>query len=272
MRVLVIVSAILACISGYWVEAVNERRIVVVVASYNNKNWYQKNLASLFEQEYNNFHIIYIDDASPDGTGNLVEAYVKQCGQEHRITLIKNAERMGALANHYRAIHSCNDTDIIAICDGDDWLPNKYILRYLNLVYADSSIWLTYGQFTQFPSSDKGFCCPMPADVVEQNAFRNFTHIPSHMRTFYAGLFKKIKQEDLLDEHGQFLDMCADVASMFPMIEMACNHFKFIPWIMYVYNDSNVLSDHRVSRQHQHEVDLLIRSRPRYERLTQLFT
>src|SRR3989304_6153185 len=46
----------------------NEKPIVVVIPSYNNKQWYQKNLDSVLTQNYHNFRIIFIDDASPDGT------------------------------------------------------------------------------------------------------------------------------------------------------------------------------------------------------------
>ena len=42
--------------------------------------------------------------ASPDGTGNLVEQYIKERKLENKILLIKNNERCGALANIYRAI------------------------------------------------------------------------------------------------------------------------------------------------------------------------
>lgn len=55
--------------------------MVVVIPSYKNAQWYECNLASVFEQTYKNYSVIYIDDASPDKTGYLVQAYVKKNGQ-----------------------------------------------------------------------------------------------------------------------------------------------------------------------------------------------
>jgi hypothetical protein len=111
----------------------------------------------------------------------------------------------------------------------------------------------------------------MPKNIVERNVFREYTHNPGHLRTFYAGLFKQIKKEDLMHE-GEFLRMCADNAVMFPMIEMARNgHFKFINRVLLVWNGANDLNDHKVVRGLQYQLDKLIRSRSRYDTIESPF-
>ncbi|MDR3550764.1 MAG: glycosyltransferase [Candidatus Babeliales bacterium] len=240
-----------------------EREIVIMTASYNNKDWYRWSLDSIFAQQYQNYRVIYVDDFSTDGTADLVESYVKEKGQEHRFTLIRNTEHKGAVANHYHAIHTCDDRAIIAIVDGDDGISSPYVLQFLNQIYADNNVWLTYGQFIEYPTGIRGFCQDMPHYVVANNSFRDFIDIPSHMRTFYAGLYKQIKKEDLM-LNGEFLVMLADIAAMFPMIEMARYHFKFIPEILYIYNAANVINDHKVSKTLQRGLDLMVRARPRY--------
>jgi glycosyltransferase involved in cell wall biosynthesis len=188
------------------IPVLEEKRFVIVTASYNNKDWYQWNLDSVFSQNYKNFHLIYIDDCSTDGTGQLVEQYIKERGLENQVTLCCNPENRGALANHYNAIHSCADTDIIINLDGDDALADSEVLSYMNRVYADPNIWLTYGQFMEMPSKSIGFCHPMPHSVIVHSSFRSYGDTPSHMRTFYAGLYKKIKKEDLMI-NGLFFNM-----------------------------------------------------------------
>lgn len=252
--------------AGPRMNVLEEKHFVIVTASYNNKDWYRWNLDSLVNQNYKNYRIIYIDDFSTDGTADLVAEYIKEHNLEDRITLIINTERQGALKNHYDAIHSCQDSDIIINVDGDDALAHSMVLNYMNRVYANPGIWLTYGQFMEMPSKNIGFCHAMPSHVIMHNDFRGYGDTPSHMRTFYAGLYKKIKKEDLMID-GQFFDMDADIATMFPMIEMARDHFKFISKVVYLYNGENPINDHKKSKGRQRELDLYIRSLPRYAKI-----
>ncbi len=38
----------------------------------------KKNLNSIFQQKYDNFHVVYIDDASKDGTPDMVRDYAQK--------------------------------------------------------------------------------------------------------------------------------------------------------------------------------------------------
>jgi len=251
-------------------EIVNGESPMVVVASYNNAEWYQKNLDSIFDQKYNNYRVIYVDDCSPDGTGQLVEDYINEKGQRDRVTLIRNQVRKRALENLYDTISSCDDREIVVIVDGDDWLAHANVLKRLNSLYANTSLWMTYGQFESYPSGNIGFNKAMPREVVKNNRFRYHKNQPSHLRTFYARLFKLVKKEDLLYQ-GDFLTMTYDVAIMMPMIEMAGWHHKFIPDVLYVYNEGNPISDHRVDRSLQHRLDVYIRDKEPCQPLKKLF-
>jgi len=41
-------------------------------------NRYKRNLESIFQQEYTNYKVYYIDDHSKDKTAELVEQYIKE--------------------------------------------------------------------------------------------------------------------------------------------------------------------------------------------------
>lgn len=245
-------------------DAHGERAIVIVTASYNNRKWYKQNLDSIFSQHYSNYRVIYVDDCSPDNTGDLVEQYIEEKGQQHRVTLIKNKERRRALANLYYAITSCADNEIVALVDGDDFLAHKNVLATLNKTYANNDIWLAYSQFKMVPSESIGWGQAYPEEIIQRNEFRQYGHTPTHLRTFYAGLFKKINREDLMQD-GDFFRMTYDMAMMLPMVEMARNgHYAFIPDVLYLYNEMNAISDHVVDKDLQRSLDLMIRSKKRY--------
>lgn len=50
----------------------------IVVPTFNNaiKERYLNNIKSIVMQDYSNFHVVVIDDASTDGTGALIKAYL----------------------------------------------------------------------------------------------------------------------------------------------------------------------------------------------------
>ena len=65
--------------------------------------------------------------------------------------------------------------------------------------------------------------------------------------------------------------MCADIAAMFPMIEMARDHFMFCPIPLLEYNVANPINDHRVAYDMQLECDRIIRARKRYDKVESPF-
>lgn len=244
----------------------NIKRFVVVVPSYNNVKWCQKNIESVLNQSYEHFRLIFTDDASTDGTFEKVQELVSQSHRVNKCTLIKNKTRLGALHNLYNMIHSCDDDEIIITLDGDDWLPDHKVLTTLEKIYSDNNIWMTYGQYQNYPDKARGISQAIPDHIVKSNSFRGHQWSSSHLRTFYSWLFKCIKQEDLM-RNGQFFTMTWDFAIMFPMLEMAGEHSKFISEILYVYNLENPINDHKVDVQLQRDLDKHIRSMPKYRKM-----
>lgn len=251
-----------------------EVHFVVVVPSFNNEQYYRENLDSIFSQDYPNFRVIYINDASTDRTGELVQAYIKEHGLEKKCTYSENATNKKALYNLYYAIHSCKDTEVIVTVDGDDRLAHSGVLTRVSQEYKNSDVWLTYGQYTYNDGryGATGCCEALDPEVVKNNNFRKYKWCTSHLRTFYAGLFKKIKKEDLMQD-GEFFSIAWDLAILFPMLEMAQERHKFISDILYVYNVETPLNDHKLNHQKQLDTDRYIRnSLLPYSRLQELRT
>lgn len=243
-----------------------EKPMVVFIASYNNSKWVRQNLTSVFDQDYSNYRVIYVDDASLDGTADLVEAFVKERGQESRFHLIRNSVRKGGLCNLYETVTQlCADEEIILNLDGDDWLATPQVFKVVNKAYANKNVWLTHGTLIEYPKNTLGWSIRVPKKIIERNAFRSY-RCPSHLKTFYTWLFKKIHVEDL-KMNGEFFQMTWDQAIMFPMLEMAGNHHVFIPEVLYVYNMTNPISDNQVNAALQRSLEKLIRAKPSYSKL-----
>lgn len=240
-----------------------DTEFVIIVPSFNNAAFVEKNLSSILSQDYPLYRIIYIDDASTDTTLEKVKELVIRYQTEKKFTLIHNEENQGAMANIYKAVTTCDPKEVVCLVDGDDWLKDNTVLSILNAYYANDDVWMTYGQFEHFPSGKIGRCASFDlTDLTQQNT-RKLEWRSTHMKTFYAGLFQQIALKDLMVQ-GKFLETTSDFAMMFPMLDMAATHAVFIPEILYVYNNQNPISIHRIRHLKQRYFASYIRDKENY--------
>lgn len=242
-------------------------KFVVIIPSYKNAPWVESNLKSVFSQTGADYRVLYVDDCSPDDTFEKARQITEEHGQSERVTLIRNTERKGALHNLYDGIHGCDDNEIIVTLDGDDWLAHDRVLGRLMEAYSDPNTWLTYGQYQSYPNNAPGGARQIPGHITRHSGFRQYSWCSTHLRTFYAWLFKNIRKEDLLDSSGKFYPMTWDLAFQFPMLEMGGTHCVFIPDVLYIYNISNPINDHKVNLRLQQTLEKEIRAKPKYDRL-----
>jgi hypothetical protein len=248
-----------------------EKPFVIIIPSYNNSAYCEQNILSVLHQRYDNFRVVFVDDASTDDTFEKVKALVDRSPKKDKVELIRNSENQGSLKNLYKAVHACKDNEIVVRCDGDDLIAQPFVLKKLNKVYADPHVWMTYGNYLDYPTYKQKpqLCQKFPKSVLKSHRFRQYKWVTAHLHTFYAGLFKKISPEHLTKD-GKFLPVSGDVAVILPMLEMAAGHFQFIEEVLYLYNRSNPLSDHLNNRLVlQNSYNRYVRSLPSYQPLEQ---
>lgn len=148
---------------------------------------------------------------------------------------------------------------IVALVDLDDWLLDRHVLMHVAALHR-AGAWVTYGQYVT-TEHRKGHCAPYP-----DTNYRKHPWLASHLKTFRAGLYHRIRPDDL-DVSGAH-----DVAAMLPMLEMAGpDRVKFVPWVSYVYNIGNSLErtqPHKVALERSEEAR--IKAMRPYERLEAL--
>ena len=201
----------------------------LVIIGRNNGASVEKTLESAFSQKYENMRFLYIDDASDDGSFELARDLIYDSGRLGETTLVRNEQQLGHAANLYRAAQSCADGEIIVVLDGDDRLAHEWVLQRLNQYYADPDLWLAYSEYREFPT----FRIGQSRLVGEKDSFRGIPNRPYHLKSFYAALFKKIREQDLVYQ-GQFFPASAELAYMVPLLEMAKDHLQFIPEVLYL--------------------------------------
>ena len=236
----------------------------VITTCYNAEKYIKRCLESLQAQKCKDWVCYVVDDLSTDESRGVVS---KIAWTDPRIILIKNAEKTYQVGN-YRKIMSrgdIEDEDICLTLDGDDWLPDSSVLDKIQEAY-DSGAWITYGQFLQWDGKDyqAGFAqTPLLWDQLRQSRYTT-----THLRTWKAFLWRKIKEEDLRKSDGSPIKAGGDTAFMYPMLEMAGPYRStYIPYFIYVYNVETPGNVHKHSLEDQHATADQIRKRPPYGRL-----
>ena len=237
-------------------------RIKIITPFYNPGEFLENCVSSLMSQKYDDYQVIFVDDCSTDGSFDRLPK------NNPKAIIIKNEIRKTALENiHDTIMNHCDPDDIVVLVDGDDWLPNKAVLSYINDFYNQHDCWMMYGQ-AGWTDGNKGCSFPYQSKEHFDNIRRSPSHsngqpsgyLISHIRTFRAGLYQKIKEQDndfscLKDKTSAFYRMTYDVSMFLPMMEMAgFEKVKYNEKVLYTYNRGNPISDDRVNQKLQWDI------------------
>lgn len=102
-------------------EAVN-KRLAILMATYNGESYISEQIESILSQTYRNWTLYVKDDLSMDSTLSIVRKYA---AIDDRIVLLDSVDKCGAKGN-FTSMMEGIDADYYMFSDQDDvWLPNK---------------------------------------------------------------------------------------------------------------------------------------------------
>ncbi len=220
----------------------------IIVPVFNAEKYIEKCLNSIIKQSYKKFQVKVIDDCSTDSSYELA---LDICARYENFHISKNPRRLGALNNIHHLLSSYikePSKTIDILVDGDDYLYSGDVLNIVNEKYLNTNCLITYGSHL----SSKGVQGKKyPRLIRNFNLYRKYFWYASHLKTFRHDLWLSIDKADLIDRNGRYFSVASDLALMFPMLELAGNRQEFIKDLLYVYNDQNPISDHKIRRKEQ---------------------
>ena len=120
--------------------------VSIAMATWNGARYLRQQLDTLYRQTWQNLEVVVSDDASTDGTAEILAEYATSRGLRYSV----NASRLGLVQNFARAISLCRG-ELIALSDQDDlWKPHKIEtlagnLGDFTLIYCSPQEMLTAG-------------------------------------------------------------------------------------------------------------------------------
>lgn len=92
----------------------------VIMAAYNTEEYIEEAIDSILQQSYKNFELLIVEDASTDGTLDVIKKYT-----DSRIRLIKNAENLGQTKCLNIGIREASGKYILIMDSDDIALPDR---------------------------------------------------------------------------------------------------------------------------------------------------
>jgi glycosyltransferase involved in cell wall biosynthesis len=250
-------------------------KFVIITTCYNVSPYLEHNITVNKFQSYTNTLFVYVDDQSKDGSYETLQSLTKD---DDRFIVIKNPNNGSQAKAYMYAIEYLeqnkliSDEDIIVEIDGDDWLSSTFVLEYLNEIYQNSKIWMTYGQYQMWPNGKLGghYSMDIHDDVDKHNQHRSYPFPYSHLKTYKYWLFNKINREDLIDSTTNELYAAAwDHVLCLPMVEMAGKkHIYRCNDVLYILNRHEELQNEGKTRSNiQKEAEIRCRQGKVYNKI-----
>lgn len=242
---------------------INSVRFLIIATGYNCEKYVGDCVKSVEAQTYDNFDVIYIDDASTDNTFRELLGSVKMGYYS------KTETNLGTVKCREIAIRDYKyNYDVIVWLDLDDKLkPNA--LEVLAKVYEDKEVWMTYGNYVTDKGEQPFKDVTIPDDIHNRNAYREYPFMFMHLRSYRKRLYLHLRNFDLYPNTGWIYQ---DANLLFSMMEMSGKeHMKPINEPLYVYTVTNSLSllNRYTSKERKEEYKKICSIKPR-ERLTEL--
>lgn len=234
----------------------------IVIPSYNNEDWVEYNVASILNQTYSNYEVLYINDASIDRTETLVKDIVGDLSNWKVVSNSENQRRGYNVSPYNKNIMDFmkDSEEILIFIDGDDWLFDENVLYNLNDFYNTKNCWMTYGGMICYPSGLPAYPQNSPYEniVHEKNLYRKDHWRASHLRSFKWGLYKMIHMESMLySKTKKYYFHAEDLATSYPCLEM-CPKDKIgvLDFNSYVFNETPSNRKRGEDREQQAGTDL----------------
>ncbi len=105
-------------------------KISIIIPNYNHAKFLQQRLDSVFNQTYTNFEVILLDDASIDGSQELLYSYSKYPKVSH---IVVNKENSGSPFKQWQKGIELAKGDYIWIAESDDYCELNFLEQLLDL-------------------------------------------------------------------------------------------------------------------------------------------
>ena len=119
------------------------KRFSVIIPAYNVQEYIKKPIESVLEQDFKNYELIVVNDASTDQTADIVEEYARKYDN---VRLISHKENKASGGARNTGLDHANSEYIIFL-DADDYLYDSTVLGKVDKLLGDKTVDVVYMGF-----------------------------------------------------------------------------------------------------------------------------
>jgi glycosyltransferase involved in cell wall biosynthesis len=160
----------------------------IIIPTYNRKHCIANSISSVISQTFKDVEIIVIDDASSDGTVDLINDFISGNNSIKYLRLEKNSGTNIAKNEGARIANG----EYLVFLDSDDCLINNNSLFQINSKLAEFN----------FPSLEMFSCIDLDGKSLSNNPlFEGVLDFSSYFKGFIVGEYLPIVQSDIFKNH-----------------------------------------------------------------------
>lgn len=244
--------------------------VTVVVPVHGTEGYIQQCLSSLLSQDFADFEVIVVDDATPDNAMTIVE---RMAGEDHRIKILRHPNCRGLGAARNTGIAAAKGK-FLAFVDSDDFVPKNFLSIPLEIATQNNSDIIEFGYTRVDEKGLKQLKTYLPTAPAGSHNFLHYE--PSVCIKFWRREFlmdynftmpEGIKFEDL-----QFTTQAITVAQRIDTIHHSLymyrmrdnsiiksyNHKDFLDYLTALSNVEEFLTNENLFETHKKNYDLLV--------------
>lgn len=125
----------------------NKPLVSVIILGYNGKKYIDMCLKSIFAMSYKNIEVIFVDNASVDGSSDYIKKNYK------KVIILKNEKNLGFAGGHDIAIKHAKGDAIITI-NIDSFVEKNLLDVLIPELYKSPDIGMVYPKLVEYPNSN----------------------------------------------------------------------------------------------------------------------
>jgi hypothetical protein len=203
----------------------------------------EQNIQSILDQKYESYRIVLMEtDLIKSETSKIRQMVAKAC-KGHLLQIVSFEEKLPSIESFWLTLQTIKNDEIVIQIESNDWLLNDLVLSKLNQIYSQSKeIWLTYSEFLEYPSYQKGSIDPYVKKMLRNRKEKKIPWITAPLKIYYAGLFKEMSHQKSLN-YKKPVDINNLEFFFKPLAEYSKHHIRFIQEVLYVHNSASSTSN-----------------------------